>query len=376
MKLAFGTLVIAVSAILSLSTFAQTNSKQTGQSFDSAAIAKKVSPAVVLIKGTTDTGDVLGTGFIISSDGKIATNLHVIQGMEHGGVQLASGDKYDSFSVLAFDARKDIAIIKIAGFDLPTVALGNSNDLQVGEPVLVVGSPLGLQGSVSTGVVSSVRDDPTGGGFKVLQTDASVNHGNSGGPMVNSQSEVIGIVTFKLSGSENLNFAIPVNYLRGLMESPEPGTQMTLQQLQLKLSSTTTDVFKSEDFPSRWKSLESGTTKIIRRDGDRMYVETVLPDAQKNIGCFALADLQQNAGVFSGTFRTKCVCEYTRGMGVYARTLTNWFTTEFKTEITKVSPTRIEGRIETPNSKSKFDCRKGTYTKLETEWVPFAWIPE
>ena len=314
MKLAFGTLVVAFTAVLCCSSLAQTDSKQTGRSFDSAAIAKKVSPAVVLIKGTTDTGEVLGTGFIISSDGKIATNLHVIQGMEHGGVQLASGDKYDSFSVLAFDARKDIAIIKITGFDLPTVALGNSNDLQVGEPVLVVGSPLGLQGSVSTGVVSSVRDDPTGGGFKVLQTDASVNHGNSGGPMVNSQSEVIGIVTFKLSGTDNLNFVIPVNYLRGLMESPEPGTRMTLRELQSTLSSTS-DVFKSDDFPSRWKSLESGTTKIIRRDGDRMYVETVLPDAQKNVGCFALADLQENTGVFSGAFRTKCVCQYTSGLG-------------------------------------------------------------
>lgn len=375
MKLAFTTFPIALLAFLSFSTFAQTNPQQASQSFDSAGIAKRVAPAVVLIKGTTDAGDVLGTGFIISSDGKIATNLHVIQGMQHGGVELASGDKYDSFSVLTFDARKDIAIIKIAGFDLPSVALGNSNDLQVGQPVLVVGSPLGLQGSVSTGVISSVRDDPTGGGFKVLQTDASVNPGNSGGPMVNGQSEVIGIVTFKLRGTENLNFAIPVNYLRGLIESPEQGTQMTLQQLQLKLSSTA-DVFESEDFPTRWKSLESGTTKVVRRDGDRMYVETELPEAQKNAGCFALADLQRKGDVFGGLYRSSCVCQYTVGLGAYARTLTNRYTAESQMEITKVTPTRIEGRIETPTAKSKFNCRKGTYTKLENDWVSFAWIPE
>ena len=127
MKLAFRTFPIVVLALLALSTFAQVYPKQALPSFDSAGIAKKVAPAVVLIRGTTAAGDVLGTGFIISSDGKIATNLHVIQGREHGGVELASGDKYDSFSVLAFDARKDIAIIKIAGFDLPSVALGNSN---------------------------------------------------------------------------------------------------------------------------------------------------------------------------------------------------------------------------------------------------------
>jgi S1-C subfamily serine protease len=97
-------------------------------------------PAVVLIKGTTGTGEILGTGFIISSDGKIATNLHVVETLKNGGVQLASGDKFDSFSIVAFDSRKDIAIINIRGFDLPTVALGNSNSVQVGEPVLAVGS--------------------------------------------------------------------------------------------------------------------------------------------------------------------------------------------------------------------------------------------
>jgi putative serine protease PepD len=145
------------------------------QPFDSAQITKKISPGVVLIKGTNGSGEILGTGFIISSDGKIATNLHVVESLKDGGVQLASGEKFDSFSVLGFDARKDIAIIKIPGFDLPTVALGNSNSVQVGEPVLAVGSPLGLQGTVTTGVISSLRDDPTGGRFKVLQTDASVN---------------------------------------------------------------------------------------------------------------------------------------------------------------------------------------------------------
>lgn len=343
------------------------------QSFDSAEITKKVAAAVVLIKGTTDTGDVLGTGFVISSDGKIATNLHVIEDFRHAGVELASGEKYDSFSVLAFDSRKDIAIIKIPGFDLPFVPLGNSNNVQVGEPVLVVGSPLGLQGSVTTGVVSSIRDDPTGGGFKVLQTDASVNPGNSGGPLVNRRSEVIGIVTFKIRGSENLNFAIPVNYLRGLIESPT--SAMTLDELRSKVSNAP-DVFKSEEFPTRWKSLESGTTKIVRRDGDRMYVETVLPDAEKNQGCFALADLQQKAQIFSGVLRESCVCQYTKGLGAYARIYTNRFTLQWEIEITKLSSSRIEGRAEKPSTDSRFDCKKGTYTKLNKEWQTFAWIPD
>jgi len=155
---------------------------QAASQFDSAQITKKIAPGVVLIKGTANSDEVLGTGFIISSDGRIATNLHVVESLTTGGVQLASGEIFDSFSIVVFDARKDIAIIKIPGFDLPTVVLGNSNNVQVGEPVLAMGSPLGLQGTVTTGVVSSMRDDPAGGGFKVLQTDASVNPGNSGGP--------------------------------------------------------------------------------------------------------------------------------------------------------------------------------------------------
>jgi S1-C subfamily serine protease len=367
-------LLLLTTALLAATTQVQARPQAASQ-FDSAQITKKISPGVVLIKGTASSGEVLGTGFIISSDGKIATNLHVVEGLKNGGVQLASGEKFDSFSVLAFDARKDIAIIKIPGFDLPTVALGNSNNVQVGEPVLAVGSPLGLQGTVTTGVVSSLRDDPTGGGFKVLQTDASVNPGNSGGPLVNREAEVIGIVTFKIRGGENLNFAIPINYLRGLVDS-SPGTAMSLDDMRVKLSGSGADVFKSDSFPTRWKSLQSGTTKVLRRDSDRIYVETVLSDAQKNAGCFFLSDLQKKGDNFSGTVRSSCVCEYTRGLGAYARNFTNRVTDETAIEITSITPTRIEGRIMVRSKGTKFDCKKAEFSKPPSEWENFTWIPE
>jgi S1-C subfamily serine protease len=364
---------LSVVALLAAMVPSQINAQTTSQSFDSAGITKKIAPTVVLIKGRTDSADLIGTGFIISSDGQIATNLHVVENLLNGGVQLASGEKFDSFSVLAFDARKDIAIIKIPGFDLPSVVLGNSNNVQIGEPVLVVGSPLGLQGSVTTGVISSVRDDPAGGGFKVIQTDASANPGNSGGPLVNRQSEVVGIVTFKIVGGENLNFAIPVNYLRGLMQSTT--STMTLDGLRTKLSNAP-DVFKSDAPLARWKSLVTGTTKLVRRDGDRIYVETVLPDAQKNAGCFNMAELQQKGAVFSGTNRSRCFCEYTLGLGVYARTYTNWITDQTQVEITNIAPTRIEGRAMVRPTGSKFNCKKGTYSKPPSDWLSFTWIPE
>ena len=119
--------------------------------------------------------------------------------------------------MLAVDERRDLAVVQIAGFDLPVLELGNSDVLTVGEPLVIVGSPRGLEGTVTAGILSSVRD--SGDGFKVLQTDAAVNPGNSGGPLLNNKAEVIGVVSFQLRSAQGLNFAIPINYVRGLLDN-------------------------------------------------------------------------------------------------------------------------------------------------------------
>ena len=200
-----------------------------------AEIAKRVSPSVVVIEGKTDSGDLLGSGFIVSKDGRIVTNLHVIRDMKTASVQLANGEIFDSPSVLAIDQRRDLAIVQIAGFNLPALELGDSDVLMVGEPLVIVGSPSGLEGTVTAGILSSVRD--TGEGFKVLQTDASVNPGNSGGPLVNGRGQAIGVVSFRLKSSEGLNFGIPINYVRGLMSNlHEP---MSLKQMRGSLGGNT-----------------------------------------------------------------------------------------------------------------------------------------
>ena len=202
------------------------------QSSDTASIAAKVSPAVVLIKGASGDGTVQGSGLIVSPDGKIATNLHVVRDLKTAGVQLASGEIFDSFSVLAFDERSDLAILRIAGFDLPTIELGNSNDVKTGERVVAIGSPLGLQGTVTAGVVSAIRDDPFGSGAKVIQTDASVNPGNSGGPLLNDRGQAIGVVTFNVKRGgqgEGLNFAMPINYVRGMLDNLQKPISLQLR---------------------------------------------------------------------------------------------------------------------------------------------------
>jgi len=142
------------------------------------------------------------------------------------------------------------------------------------------------------------------------------------------------------------------------------------------LSSTGSDVFRSDSFPTRWRSMQSGKTKIIRRDGDTIYIETLLPEAETNEGCFNLAELQKSGEVFSGKGRFSCVCQYTKGLGAYARTFKNRVSDEAAMEITKIGPTRIEGRSMVRPKGAKFDCKKGEYSKPPSEWENFTWIPE
>jgi S1-C subfamily serine protease len=130
-----------------------------------AQIAKRISPSVVVIEGKTDSGSVLGSGFIISKDGKIVTNLHVIRDMKTSTVRLANGEEFNSLSVLAVDELRDLAVIKITGLNLPILLLGNSDSLTVGERVVVVGSPLGLDATVTAGILSAIRDRATGTKF-------------------------------------------------------------------------------------------------------------------------------------------------------------------------------------------------------------------
>ena len=222
-----------------------------------AQIAKKVSPSVVVIQGKTESGEVLGSGFIVSKDGKIVTNLHVIRDMKTASVQLANREVFDSVSVLAVDEQRDLALIKVAGVNLTTLALGNSDTLSVGEPVVVVGSPLGLDATVTAGILSAIRD--SGEGYKLLQTDAAVNHGNSGGPLVAGNGLAVGVVSSVLrsDAAQGLNFAIPINYVRGLLTSLH--NPMTLPEMRRSLTKSTSLFSQSnaqEGGPSIKETLE------------------------------------------------------------------------------------------------------------------------
>ena len=175
-----------------------------------------------------------GSGFIISSDGYIVTNYHVVKGATSVKVTLYSGDTYDA-TVIGGDSDYDVAVIKINASGLPAVTLGNSADVNVGDTVLAIGNPLGeLTFSMSQGIVSccdrAINVDGTP--FNMIQVDASINPGNSGGPLVNLYGEVAGIVSAKYSSYSNttvegLGFAIPISDVQAIITDIIENGQVT-----------------------------------------------------------------------------------------------------------------------------------------------------
>ena len=156
-----------------------------------------------------------GSGFIISSDGNILTNAHVVENADKITVKLSDNHEYDA-KVVAIDKPSDVAIIKIDAHNLPTLVTGNSDTLKPGEWVLAIGSPFGFEHTVSAGVVSAMsRTLPDSSAVPFIQTDVAVNPGNSGGPLLNLKGEVIGInsqIFTQNGGYMGLSFAIPINY--------------------------------------------------------------------------------------------------------------------------------------------------------------------
>jgi putative serine protease PepD len=200
-----------------------------------AGISNRVLPSVVSINVSGSDGEGTGSGFVIRKDGYILTNNHVVTG-SGGDIRVVFNDERSvQAEVVGADASYDLAVLKVNGRDLPAATLGNSDDVVVGDPVVAIGSPLGLSGTVTSGIVSAVNRPVTAGEggsgessyISAIQTDAAVNPGNSGGPLVNGQGEVVGINSAIASlgaglggqtGSIGLGFAIPVNQARRVAE--------------------------------------------------------------------------------------------------------------------------------------------------------------
>jgi len=206
---------------------------------DVPAIAERVDDVVVNVRSSSENGENLGSGFIIDQRGLIATNFHLIsnaeprrgsgqRGPENKGtpklvnsvtVTLHDGRQFPA-SIKGYDEATDIALLEIVpnGVQLPVADLGDSDSLRVGEWVIAIGNPLGLDHTVTLGIVSAKGRSGFGGQFDdFLQTDAAINPGNSGGPLLNAQGRIVGINTLVLERTQGLSFAIPINTLKSIL---------------------------------------------------------------------------------------------------------------------------------------------------------------
>lgn len=176
--------------------------------------------------GQTVVGSSFGSGFILSKDGYVVTNAHVVDKASVIKVSTHSGEEYEA-KLIGTDTTNDVAVLKVEAEDLPAVVLGSSDDLIVGDQVVAIGNPLGdLTSTMTVGYISAKDRDVTTEGttINMLQTDAAINSGNSGGPLFNMKGEVVGITTAKYSGSsasgasiESIGFAIPIDDVSGMV---------------------------------------------------------------------------------------------------------------------------------------------------------------
>jgi len=193
----------------------------------------------------------LGSGFIIDSNGTILTNNHVVEGAVAIRVRLEDGRSFDA-QVMGRDPLTDMAVIKVKGKvdKLPSVRLGDSDAIRVGDWVVAIGNPFGLTSSVSAGIISASGRQITGGPYDdFLQTDAAINPGNSGGPLFNLRGEVIGINTAIVGGGSGIGFAIPSNMAKALLPQLEKGGSITRGFLGVGIQDLTPELAKALGVP-------------------------------------------------------------------------------------------------------------------------------
>jgi S1-C subfamily serine protease len=205
-------------------------------------------------------GTATGSGFVVDDDGTILTNAHVVEGADQVSVKFDEDGEAIEAEVRGVDDDTDLAVLKIDPADvegLKAIPLGDSSEAEVGDPVVAIGNPFGLQRTVTTGIVSALQrqiDAPSGFSIdNVIQTDASINPGNSGGPLLDAQGRVIGInsqiATGGGQGSVGIGFAVPVNTAKDLLPKLRQGKEIKRAYLGVRMADVTQDVAEELDLP-------------------------------------------------------------------------------------------------------------------------------
>src|SRR5205809_392477 len=219
-------------------TSSSTTSTSTQASTTAEAVYKQVSPGVVTITAVVNSGrgsgQATGSGIVLDTKGNILTNAHVIAGAQQIQVTFSDGRTVNA-TLVGSNSSADLAVIRVsvAASTLHSVTLGNSDSAQVGDTVYAIGSPFGLSGSLSQGIISNLKQSGrTSNGSNLsglIQTDAAINPGNSGGALVNTQGEVIGInssIESPVDGNVGVGFAIPINQVKQVLSSLDGGSNV------------------------------------------------------------------------------------------------------------------------------------------------------
>jgi S1-C subfamily serine protease len=285
---------------------------------------KLASPSVVLIEVFKQSGERRGTasGFIANSEGAVVTNYHVIRGASSASIRLQDGSTTDAQGIFGYDPHRDVAVLKANNIGAKALRIGDSEKVQIGDRVVAIGSPLALQNTISDGMVSGIRNE-------VIQTSTPISPGSSGGPLFNRHGEVIGIAVAGMRVGQNLNFAVPINWVKNYLHS----SQVT----------SFADVLKENTIEQQ---LVSSTISVPARQS-RMWPITIDPNTMSNAeldGSFSSSGgvggnirvlvLNQSAVIYNSGRTTKGTVHLPLGSGSYRFVIDNSGSTMFAREVT------------------------------------------
>jgi serine protease Do len=248
-----------------------------------------------------------GSGFIIRPDGLIMTNAHVVKGASEVTVRLTDRREYPA-KVIGIDSRSDIALIKIKANNLPTVKIGDSRTLKVGEWVLAIGAPFGFDNSATAGIVSAKNRPLSGDAVPFIQTDVPINPGNSGGPLFNMRGEVVGVnsqIYSRSGGYMGVSFSIPIDVAMKVGTQLETTGHVTRGKLGVEIQTVTQDLSDSFGLPQPEGALVASVEKggpaaragiepgdvILKLNGEPVESTTELSERIAELGPGATADL-------------------------------------------------------------------------------------
>ncbi|MEM9218006.1 MAG: HhoA/HhoB/HtrA family serine endopeptidase [Cyanobacteria bacterium P01_F01_bin.150] len=228
-----------------------------------------------------------GSGFIVNESGIVLTNAHVVSNADRVTVTLRDGRTFDG-EVKGADDTLDLAVVKITGENLPVAPLGNSSDVEVGNWAIAVGNPLGLDNTVTLGIVSTLNRASSQVGITdkridFIQTDAAINPGNSGGPLINSNGQVIGINTAIRADAEGIGFAIPIDTVKEIQGKLERGEAIPYPFIGIRMSTLTPDIAK--EFNS------DPNAPILIPEVNGVLVAGVLPESPAALGGLRRGDV-------------------------------------------------------------------------------------